>query len=267
MEERGPWGRVLIAGSVAAIIAALAVAAFQLGQFAVAFELFRSYFVGQGISPDDAGDVASGALQTLVDLVFLTGVLAMFGFVDRGFKKHARRRQAARSVLNAYVSFVRALVSVRNAQGEKTGVVYTQLFAARLARLRRSMDELSTRPFFFADVFPEPANDAIESMREKLSYFYAVIDYLGGWAAAESADPKRQFFTVFIRYSNPQKATDFVVSFHSDMLAFFKALHPAQSIQRKLRGELAGSMNAMAAIASRFVTVERPRDDAVAAEE
>jgi hypothetical protein len=262
MEERGPWWRVFVAILGAAAIISLSYVAFRQGGFAFAFDSLKAYFEAQGVDPADSGNVAAGALQTAADLNILVGVLYLFGFVDRGFKKHAQRRQAGHAILAAYEAFIHALLAVRATEKGNDRIKYGPFLASRLAGLRRAIDELSARPYFYADILPESGSDAMEKARDGLLHFYAFIENVTAWGSLDGAAARKDFF---VGSRDEAEAASVVSNFHRDMETFLLSAYPTARSRRKLREDLGTAMREIARSASRFVTVERQKDPVSAA--
>jgi hypothetical protein len=246
-----PWRRVGVAVMVLLALGGLAFIAFREGGYGAALAALETFFQQQGIAEAEAGNAAAGALQSTFDLVFLTGVLGMFGYVQQGFRRRAETRLAARTIFSAYRSFVRMLDALRGMQEKHGQPISVEQIRPRLARLEQAMDELGAVPLHFFSVMPEAANEAIADVRFRLSPFRAFAYAVQSPGSAAAARPR----TLYIGSASVGRSGDTVRDLHEAMTKFFVALGAGAAIRRDMQGALQEIMQRCAASANNFITI------------
>lgn len=253
MASIGPWRRVGIAIMVLAILAALAFIAFREGGYVAALRSLETFFQQQGMSPEESQNVSAGVLQSALDVLFLTGVLSMIGYVQQGFRRRTETRLAAQTIFGAYKDFVSLLVALRATQ-EKQGTQPLEIeqVSSRIVRLETAMANLRSMPLHFIAVMPEAANVAITEAIGQLGPFHAFTQAVRQPASSAASSRVR---TVYIGSAAVAKSRATITELHATMRTFFRALGVDGAIRRQMDGKLSEQMAACAEVANTFITI------------
>jgi hypothetical protein len=259
-----PWWRVAFAIAIGIAAATLIVAAFRFGQITAAFNWLKAVFVSQGLNDGDAGNLAAGTLQSVVEVVILVGLFTvLFGFVNRGFRTYAVRGQAVTTALRLYETFVVALLAVRQVERGKGRAKFNSFLSKRILRLKRATEELSELPTHLDSSLLQTRAFA-DDLRQCLEPFYDFVEGLTEWRTHRLAELRRDFS---IGSRSQGETGTALLKLDSLMMDFFRRNHLQGKAPVRLKEELSTQMAELAKIANRFITAERTKEPVPAAPE
>lgn len=256
MTDKGPWRVFWESAAIVVVVLGISAAVLHFAPVASAFGSIEHYLEGRGFEKGAAENFAAGLIQTLIELLFLTGAFALISLVARAFQQRTVRVRAARQVFNAYKRFIEKLAYLHR-QGSKTTQTST-FFDFQIAQLSRALDALQVRPLDFGGALPHKASEAFDDALNDLDNFYLFADRLTSWVSAPTAAAAtRPFFVLPATRDSPAPpGEDSFVKLHDHMLRFFTKLPTPGALKKQLRGDLQNQMKTMGA-SYPFITVER----------
>jgi hypothetical protein len=257
MTERGPWRALGDALVIVAVVILVGFVLVQWGPVGPMVAAIQGYLESRDLSPGAAENLAAGVVQTLVELILLTGAFALVGIVSQTAQRHRAQVQAARQIFGAYAALVKRLEALHNT-GRERAVPTGSFLSFQIAQLGRALEALQARPLYFPGALPQEAADAFNEALDRLEPFYQFSDSLVAWAGASNkSDPTKDFYVRPAKKEAPAPpGADAFTVLHDQMMRFLRLMATPNLIKKAMKESLRPKMVRMGA-AHPFVMVKR----------
>jgi hypothetical protein len=227
----------------------------HFGALRWAFVTLKDLLVSFDFDDSAAENLAAGLIDSAIDIVCITGLIAIANVVLHSFRMRSRRALIANLIYFDYEMIVETLN--RLSRIEPSARNREDFLAFLLSQLHRKFDNLQSNVVLMPEVFPVATMRTFEDAMEAAEHFYRFVLKVENWNDRKDGSiPQDEQEPFYIgRRKQINEYNPFLV-LHDKLLSVLKASNASAEVLGKMNGEVAASMKRLADSATEFIVVK-----------
>jgi hypothetical protein len=255
MEDLKPWALLRRATALLIGVAIIIYGLLHFGALRWAFVTLKDLLVSFDFGDSAAENLAAGLIDSAIDIVCITGLIAIANVVLHSFRIRSRRALIANQV---YLDYEKIVETLQGLSGIKPSAKHKNDFLAfLLSKLRRKFDNLQSNAVLMPEVSSVATMRVFEEAMEAAEYFYNFAQKVENWNDRKDGSIRPGApVSFYVGKEGDDDGYNPFLDLHGKLLSFLKTSNAPADVVTKMKGSVGKSMTDMSKSARTFIVVK-----------